>query len=151
MNIFTIITPSINRIILLVNNNFSLSFFWKIFRTLSIFHAWWLFVCMTTWTMHHMFLDTLIKMWLFNRIWYLSWYYVIIIYRRWILAGSIQKQKDMSMWQTSLLEFNCVNIYSCNMVSLITTIHTMVSLVLRTLGMDNLHASTLPKTFLYFK
>ena len=37
------------------------------------------------------------------------------------------------------------------MVRLTTTIHTMVSLVLKALGMNNLHASTLPKTFLSFK
>ena len=37
------------------------------------------------------------------------------------------------------------------MVRLTTTIHTMVSLVLKALGMDNLHASTFPKTFLSFK
>ena len=57
----------------------------------------------------------------------------------------------MSMWQTSLLEFNCVNICNCNIVSLITVIHAIVKLVLSALGVDNLHASTLPKTFLSFK
>ena len=73
-------------------------FFWKISRTFSIFHAWWLYVCMTTWTMHHKFLDKLIELWLFNRIWYLNLYDTINICRRWILAGNIQKQQDMSMW-----------------------------------------------------
>ena len=116
---------------------FQLSIFREISRTLSIFHAWWLLVCMTTWTMHHMFLDTLIELWLFNRIWYLSWYDTINIYRRWILAPSIQKQQDTSMWQTSFLEFDCVNICNWKMDRLITSIHAMISLTLRTLGMDN--------------
>ena len=101
--------------------------------------------------MHHMFLDTLIELWLFNRIWYLNWYDTINIYRRWILTASIQKQQDMSIWQTFLLEFNCVNICNWKMDRLIKSIHAMISLALRALRMDNLHASIFPKNFLSFQ
>ena len=55
------------------------------------------------------------------------------------------------MWQTSLLEFGGVNIYNWKMDRLITSIHAMISLALRALGMNNLHASIFPKKFLSFK
>ena len=82
-----------------------------------------------------------------NRIWYLSWYDAINICKRWILAANIQKQQDMSMRQTSSLEFYCVDIYNCNMVILMTNIHTIVNWVLTPLWTRNLHASTLPNFF----
>ena len=104
-----IIPAMVFRIAILPQGGLLRKVLWIVLTALAMDHARSIWIQWPTDTMSHIITDQLVQMWVGDWIWKLSRDYRIYFCRGPYLVLLLQPYKKVDVWETSLLELNCVN------------------------------------------
>ncbi len=100
------ISVSINGIFVYIRHRLRLEFAWILFFTFAIFHAWGIWKCSSTWTMHHASGNHLVVQPVCLWIWKFSIDHTVYILDCVWLAVFDKEDENVCMWQPMLLKLN---------------------------------------------
>ncbi len=109
------ISMLINRISIYIRHYLGLELAWILFFAFAIFHAWGIWKCSSTWTMHHASGNRLVGQPVCLWIQKFSIDHVVYILDRVWLAVLDKEDKNVCMWQPTLLKLNDIDF--CNRAS----------------------------------
>jgi len=107
------IFASINRISVYIRHCLGLELAWILLFAFAFFHAWGIWKCNSTWTMHHAFSNRLVGqpvcLWIRK---FRTNHAIYIFDRVWLVAFS-KEDENVCMRQPTLLKFNDIDSRNC--------------------------------------
>ncbi len=103
------IFASINRISVYIRHRLGLEFTWILFFAFAIFHAWGIWKCSSTWTMHHASGNHLVGQLVYVWIWKFNIDHAVYILDRVWLVVFGKKDENVCMRQPMLLKLNDID------------------------------------------